>query len=487
MARFLRSVFGVFFGVLLCLSSAFAAIPQTVVGYGVTSISGSYPDLNSACSAYNSFISSNFWPTAVQTCSAPPVGSLYGVVVVAAISDGRTSSSQIYAVMGCSSNATAAGSSCVCNSGFTESNGQCVSSAPVSSCKSGNIDSVGYFDGGTSYVPGGEDVSGGPPSTACNNGCLVAFSGVFPSGSAVVDGVKHWYAAGAYTETGSSCSGSSNMPAGSVSDPSGSVSCSNGQVTGTVNGTTVCVDPGSTSPSDSASSPSGAASSPSGAASSPSDTASAPSSTASDSGGSTSGGGSSNSGSTSSSSNPSDAASQPSSAASGAGSSSSGGSTSGGGTSGGSGGSGGSGTGTGTGSNGGSSGSGSSSSGASGSSSTSSSDNPCTANPMASGCGGDPASVDPSSIYSSKGRTFAQVLSDAQGRLMGSGIGAAVTGFFSVSDGGSCPSYKGSIPFLNAEVDFSFFCSDFVINALGILKTVLLVCAGFFAFRIAIE
>lgn len=109
----------------------------------------------------------------------------------------------------------------------------------------------------------------------------------------------------------------------------------------------------------------------------------------------------------------------------------------------------------------------------------------CEKNPSKAGCGGEPAAI--GSLYTSKDKTLADVLSNARNAFMSSPVGGAVGGFFVVSGGGSCPTWQATIEFLNKTVTIDQFCSPFASVALAILKTALLVVASFFAFRIAVE
>lgn len=111
--------------------------------------------------------------------------------------------------------------------------------------------------------------------------------------------------------------------------------------------------------------------------------------------------------------------------------------------------------------------------------------NGCTSNPSAAGCGGAAAAI--GSIWTGKGVTVAQVLQEASDTMSRSPIGSAVGGFFNVSGGGSCPSSAWTIPYLNKTVEVDTWCSSFAGTAFAVIRGVLLMVAGFMAFRIAIE
>lgn len=113
----------------------------------------------------------------------------------------------------------------------------------------------------------------------------------------------------------------------------------------------------------------------------------------------------------------------------------------------------------------------------------------CSKNPKALVCEGTGKPKDPqaSQFYSKKDKTVASVLGGAKDTLMASPVGSAVGGFFSVSGGGSCPDTSWHIPFLNADVQASVWCGSLAASVFAIIRAVLLVVAGFMAFRIAID
>lgn len=84
---------------------------------------------------------------------------------------------------------------------------------------------------------------------------------------------------------------------------------------------------------------------------------------------------------------------------------------------------------------------------------------------------------------------MAQVLGDAKNNLQQSPLGGAVGNFFSVAGGGSTPVSSGSISIFGRPVaiNFDMWSTPFASNVLAIVKTVLLVVAGFMAFRIAVD
>ena len=111
----------------------------------------------------------------------------------------------------------------------------------------------------------------------------------------------------------------------------------------------------------------------------------------------------------------------------------------------------------------------------------------CEKNSSDTGCGGDPKAVDANGLYTKKEATVKGALEGAAAKLNGSPVGAAVTGFFVVGGGGSCPSTSANIPFLDKTFTLDFYCTSFAANAFMLLRAVLLLIASWMAFRIAIE
>lgn len=108
----------------------------------------------------------------------------------------------------------------------------------------------------------------------------------------------------------------------------------------------------------------------------------------------------------------------------------------------------------------------------------------CEANPSAAGCGGNPAGV--GQLYTGKGKTWEQVIGTFRDSLMASPIGMGVGGFFTVALGGTCPTWTWSIPFVNATATLDMFCTSMANTVFLAIRAVLLVIAGWFAFRVAI-
>lgn len=99
-------------------------------------------------------------------------------------------------------------------------------------------------------------------------------------------------------------------------------------------------------------------------------------------------------------------------------------------------------------------------------------------------CGG-PAT---GGLYEKKSKTVASVVGDFKTGLMSSGIGSAMTGFFTVSTpGGSCPSWIVDVAFLNTTLNLSqYFCTATAISMMQLVGAVLMFVAAFVGFRWAI-
>lgn len=109
----------------------------------------------------------------------------------------------------------------------------------------------------------------------------------------------------------------------------------------------------------------------------------------------------------------------------------------------------------------------------------------CDINSSAEGCGGEGAAI--GELYAKKDKTVGQALKKATDALQASPIGSAVTGFFTVGGGGSCPSSSATIPFINTTLTFNMFCTTFAGQMFVIVRAVLLMLATWMAFRIAID
>lgn len=137
-------------------------------------------------------------------------------------------------------NWTLSGSSCTrpdCVAPQTRNASTGVCEAPPCTSKAA-VGGSAYFDYGTS--PGGSF-----PNVVCSAGCLAVFSGTSPAGSAVVAGVKHYFAFGSYTYSGNgswdSCTVGAGTPAPGSSAGTLPVShCASNQIEGLINGKLNC-------------------------------------------------------------------------------------------------------------------------------------------------------------------------------------------------------------------------------------------------------
>lgn len=349
----------------------------------------------------------------------------------------------------CPAKSTASGSTCVCNAGLTEKDGQCV---PESNCKFGNTSSAGYYDAG-------KNTAGGPAIMACIGGCETTFDGYFPEGNALVNGEKHYFAKGEYIQNGRECTGSAEsigqgIPVTEIPPDS----CGEGQVMGKVNDKSVCTK-------------SGADSEPATKPDDKKDQSSTTKTTTKDKDSE----GNDRETTTTVKKN-ADGSTTTETTTTTTKSNGSGGTTS---------------TTTSstvtTGGVPGSGGKGESGGKEDGKDDGDKEKGKCEKNSSDEGCGGAAANLDGKTFYAAKDKTFSGVLSKASTDLKGSGIGGAFTGFFNVASGGSCPVSQWHIPYINADLTFDFMCQPFALDAMLIIKGVLLLIASFMAFRIAFE
>lgn len=118
-------------------------------------------------------------------------------------------------------------------------------------CEAPPCTSKAPIGGGATYFDYGTSAAGAFPSIVCSGGCLAVFSGTSPAGSAVVDGVKHYFAFGAYTYAGGgsvdACTAGAGTPAPGAGSEALPVShCAPNQIEGLINGKLQCYNvPGS--------------------------------------------------------------------------------------------------------------------------------------------------------------------------------------------------------------------------------------------------
>jgi hypothetical protein len=348
----------------------------------------------------------------------------------------------------CPANSTVSGSACQCNSAYAENSAHNACELNQANCTPGQAVRGGFFDAGAT-------IAKGPAYIVCNNGCASAFDGEFPSGSALVGGTKHYFAKGSYSMTGSKCdsgggvgvpSGAGNAPTATDGVPADT--CAPGEAAGVVNGKSVCA-PDMSAP---------------GAGNQPAPTPDQPKSddkttTESASQTVTNADGSKTTTTTTTVKNVDGTSTTT--------------------------------TTTGTVNADGSPRS--SSSTTSGSGVTKAADEKakekCEKNSSDTGCGGDPSQVSAGGLYTKKQKTFQSVLVSGRDAMSASPAGAAVSGFFDVSGGGSCPVSNGSFSLFGKSIAFAFdgFCTDMASRVMLAIKGVLLLLASVWAFRAAIE
>jgi hypothetical protein len=392
--------------------------------------------------------------------------------------NGNSSMFIIYPTSQCPAGSTLAPASglCSCSSGSTEvvgANGitTCSTVPPASDCGAGGpgltmtlqpctqspgctpntIANGGYYDLGT--VPGAV-----PAGVSCTAGCEVVFDGTSPSGSALVNGVRHWYAQGQYVRTGGACQNSVPTPGATGAIPQ--ETCAAGQVRTEVNGHAICNNQNNGQPVPGAG-PAG-------------ETTQSTTTTRTNSDGTVT------DTTTTTITYPDGSQrittterTRPGSGTGGASSENSrtqviggSGSQAGGGY-----------TGIGN--------SGIGSGGVNNSGTAASSDGTnCATYPNAPGCGGAPNAA--GEMYTKKTRTFDTVISEARGRFVGSSFGSAATGFFAVSVGGSCSAMTFDVPYLNTTASLDFWCASYVAQWLPYLRAALLVLFAWLAFKVAV-
>lgn len=331
----------------------------------------------------------------------------------------------------CPENAYETGATCTCQSGYSPN---ADGSKCDSACASGQVASSGYYDIGANA---GAD----PVLYGCKGNCRVVFGGESPVGSAMVGGVKHWYAKGEYRNTGGKCSAadqvSKQTPDSTTSKPADG--CAAGQGTATMNGKTVCVDESTSKPTPESEDKATTKTEKTSTTNPDGSTTTTETTTKTDAKGN-------KEVTTVRTTTRPDGSSTVETE------------TMGGVTPGGP---------------------------ATEDPGEDEEKGECEKNPSAAGCGGEPSTV--GALYTAKEKTMSGVLSAARDSFMASPVGSAVGGFFVVSGGGSCPSWSAHIPFIEADLTIDQFCSEFASNALALFKVCLLVVCSFFAFRVAVE
>ena len=109
----------------------------------------------------------------------------------------------------------------------------------------------------------------------------------------------------------------------------------------------------------------------------------------------------------------------------------------------------------------------------------------CERNPSAAGCGGQPGTA--GELYEKKGKTFSDVLIKFRDAVSASALGRGIGHFFVVSlSGGSCPTWTMQVDYLQTSAVIDFWCSPVANTLFSVMAGVLMVLAGWSAFRIAV-
>lgn len=343
----------------------------------------------------------------------------------------------------CPSGSTLTGSTCTCGAGLRPNS---AATACEASCTAGQTMSAGYFDVGT-------DPGRSPVILACNSGCEAVFDGISPSGSALIGGVRRYFARGEYIATGNACTsgavgGGGDPGTGTENRPPDT--CPSGSVPGTIQGPSdaaprrVCVP---YAPAG-ASSPTGAASgADAGRAPPPVSTTGSTSSTVTNPDGSTT----TTTTTTAVAPNGSTTVTRTDHTVHPDGSTSTSTTTT-------------------------------------GDPDARDPDDPasrCEENPSDTGCGGSPASV--TDLRTKGTRTVGDVLSANKAAFLATGVGTATSSFFNVSGSGSCPAWVWNLEYFHTSVNVDVFCSSWATSALAVMRAVLLVVFAWYAFRIALD
>lgn len=412
---------------LVC-APAWALLP-TISSYEYTldPMIGWVAPLNTACQTYVSAVKAQT-PNIGWTLTG--VDENGGLCLITGNDGPFSRSMQRRSVESCPANSTLGTGGCSCITGYTEKDGQCKQNLPQCT-PGGTVAGPGYFEMGPS-------AASGPPMAVCINGCLAMFDGTAPAGSSLKGNVKTYYAKGSYYAWGSSCTPSATVPSSASSSAAVPAdTCAAGQAMGTVNGNRVCVDQsgGNPVPPTSGNQASSESTTTTTQNADGTTTTTTTTTTKAPGGGTTT--------TTSSTTNGTDANGKPTSTTT------------------------------------------TSTTGAQ--TDREAERGKCEKNSSDAGCGGAPKDISGGGLYAPKEATVKGVLEGARDTLMASPVGSAVTGFFSVSGGGSCPSSSGTIPWINATISIDAFCSSFAAAIFLVIRSVLLVIAGWMAFRVAID
>lgn len=380
----------------------------------------------------------------IQTFAPGSAANKYTCIIKRSVSNGGSlygSLDDITAVgaLSCPANSTGT-SSCTCTANYDEVGGACVIKQVT--CTAGQTVNSGYYDAGT-------NIAGGPAAVTCQNGCTAVFDGTFPGGSAMVGGVKHYFAKGSYVNFGSKCDsgngvgvpgGAGNAPAAVADVPPDS--CGPGKVMGTVNGKPTCADAGNGSTTPTPSTPETSTDTKKEETTSSTTTNPDGSKTTTNTTIITGVDGGKSTRITTTTVNADGTPRSTTTTETGA---------------------------------------------EVKKEAEEAEQSKCEKNAADEGCGGEPAEVEASGLYTKKEKTIASIFEGAKTTLQASPVGSATSNFFTVSGGGSCPTATWNIPYLRTTVQMDAFCTPSALNMLLVIKGCLLLVASFMAFRIAVE
>lgn len=82
--------------------------------------------------------------------------------------------------------------------------------------------------------------------------------------------------------------------------------------------------------------------------------------------------------------------------------------------------------------------------------------------------------------------SFAGKLSKFRQDMSVTEVGQAVSGYFAVAAGGSCPTWSADIPFVQTTITIDYWCRPEMAAGMAVMKGAVLVAFGFLAFRFAV-
>lgn len=267
-----------------------------------------------------------------------------------------------------------------------------------------------------------------PILTACKDGCVVSFDGVAPDTFRLKDGVRHYLQKGSYYDTGEACqagSGSGGNGPAELGDPDsgGADTCPAGKVPGTVNGRRICVTPGD--PSDQPGDTTTTTKNP--PVNNPDGSTTTTTTTTGPNGEKT----------TSTTTTYPDGRSTTTVTVSGP------------------------------------------------PPKPEREPGPCEKNPNAAECVGNPVPV--GQLPRGEKSDLRGAIEAGIAQVQATGLGGLADGMFTVSAGGSCPTWEATVPYLDVSVEFDHLCTPGAATMLDIVRGVVLVVAGFAALRVMVH